>query len=368
MQVWSARSKEELRHVVEFAQRVYRDDPYWVPPNEEERVGLLNGEAPNGAHTRTRTFWAGDRPEDIRAAVTAAVDDAFNRHWNELIGHLFFFEAMPDSDLAVKALLDEACIWLRGQGCAFARLSFHYGWQLPLTIDAYDAVPTVLHTHNPPYYHRLIKNAGFATERGFAEYEVPFAPEPAEDYKRMVAQAAESGIGLRNWNAGDLRQEAARFHDIYLDTYARHWGTPRFTLPEVEALVTELKDLSVSDFSQFATLDGQIVGAVLAFSEVNQALHAMRGKDLGANLEEFQYHVKGIDRGILLSVSVKEAARGRGVALAMAARAFLAMMERGYRRASYTIVLDDNWASRRTAERLGGTVARNYTTYGRELV
>jgi len=36
-------------------------------------------------------------------------------------------------------------------------------------------------------------------------------------------------------------------------------------------------------------------------------------------------------------------ARGRGVALAMAARSFLAMARRKMRFAGYTLVLDDNW-------------------------
>jgi hypothetical protein len=43
------------------------------------------------------------------------------------------------------------------------------------------------------------------------------------------------------------------------------------------------------------------------------------------------------------------------------------MIERGYRSASYTVVLDDNRPSRRTAEKLGGRVTRNYVTYRRDL-
>jgi hypothetical protein len=34
---------------------------------------------------------------------------------------------------------------------------------------------------------------------------------------------------------------------------------------------------------------------------------------------------------------------------------------------SYTLVLDDNWPSRRTAEKLGATVRASYVTYRREL-
>ncbi len=44
------------------------------------------------------------------------------------------------------------------------------------------------------------------------------------------------------------------------------------------------------------------------------------------------------------------------------------MIERGYKTGSYTVVLDDNWPSRRTAEKLGARVTRNFNVYLKELI
>ena len=74
-----------------------------------------------------------------------------------------------------------------------------------------------------------------------------------------------------------------------------------------------------------------------------------------------------MDHALLLTIGVRKAWRGKRINLMMAARSYLAMMERGCKTASYTVVLDDNWPSRRTAERLGGLVARNYNVYRRDL-
>jgi hypothetical protein len=51
----------------------------------------------------------------------------------------------------------------------------------------------------------------------------------------------------------------------------------------------------------------------------------------------------------------------------MAAHAYLAFARQGYQYVSYTLVLDDNWPSRRTAEKLGATVCNNYLVYRRSL-
>ena len=71
---------------------------------------------------------------------------------------------------------------------------------------------------------------------------------------------------------------------------------------------------------------------------------------------------------MLLVIGVKQDYRGRGINLALAAKSYLAMIERGYKTASYTVVLDENWPSRRTAEKLGAKVTRNFNVYRKELI
>jgi hypothetical protein len=68
-----------------------------------------------------------------------------------------------------------------------------------------------------------------------------------------------------------------------------------------------------------------------------------------------------------LGIGVRESARGQGVSLAMAAYAYLELVRRGAKYLSYTLVFDDNWPSRRTAEKLGAFVCANYIVYRRNL-
>ena len=69
-----------------------------------------------------------------------------------------------------------------------------------------------------------------------------------------------------------------------------------------------------------------------------------------------------------LGIGVHESARGRGVNLGMASYTFLELIRLGAKYLSYTLVLDDNWPSRRTAEKLGAKVRASYVTYRRNLL
>lgn len=53
--------------------------------------------------------------------------------------------------------------------------------------------------------------------------------------------------------------------------------------------------------------------------------------------------------------------------LAMASYSYLHLIRQGSKYLSYTLVLDDNWPSRRTAEKLGAKVCANYVTYRRNF-
>ena len=241
------------------------------------------------------------------------------------------------------------------------------GLQLPLTIDSYDAVPTVFHSFNPAYYHSYIKNSGFRTEVGAVQYQIQFTPELAGRYREMVGRATDNGISLRSWDFNRLEHETDILTALGNDTFSAHFGFMPLPKAVYRGLTVGLKDFLVDDFTAFAEVDGQVVGFVYSLPDLNQALHPMRGRAIEENFEEFQRHLKAINHGVLLIIGVKRDYRGRGINLALAARSYLAMIDRGYKTGSYTVVLDDNWPSRRTAVKLGGRVTRNFNVYRKAL-
>ncbi len=367
MRIASPRTDDDFNRFAHFGEEVYRDVPNWVPPDAHHIVAQLSGEFPGAADTRVQPFWALSARGELLATVVAFINEPFNRHWRENIGHLAYFEVRAGYPDAGAAVLSAACDWLRDQRCCAARFGFYPGWQFPLTIDTYDRVPTFLHLCNPPAYHAIVKNAGFATEQSLVEYRIAFSPERAADYRAMIDRAAAAGVRLRSWDFTQLEAETEHFCSLNNECFARHWGIPQFTVAELAELTVGLRDFLVPDFTAFAELDGRDVGYVYAAPDLNQAFHVLRGRDPASCPDELQTQLRRIDHGMLLIIGVCEAHRGRGINLALAARSYLAMIDRGYKSASYTLVLDDNRPSRRTAEKLGGRVARNFVTYRREL-
>lgn len=340
IQVLALTKAKEFERYADFGQEVYQGNRWWRAPHREQHIAEVSGQVPQAAYSDIQAFWA-ERHGRLAATVTAVIDRGYLERWKEPLGHLVLFEALPDRNDEAVELLGAACRWLSDRGCRAARFGMLPGWQLPLTVDAYEEVPTIFHTYNPPYYHSYVKNSGFRTEQGLVEYRVRFTAELAARYREMAGR-----VNPRSWDFGRLAEETALFTQLNAETFAQHWGMPPFPQLVMEGLTLGLQAFLVPEFCRFAEVEGEPAGFVYALPDLNQP-------DAG--------------HGVLLIIGVKSAYRGQGVNLALAAQSYLAMMELGYKSASYTVVLDDNWPSRRTAEKLGCRVERNFVTYRKDF-
>ena len=122
MEVRSLNSPEELQRYVNFSQEVYRDNSQWVPPDSHHLVELLSGQGGFGPESHIQPFWVEDA-DRVLATITAVINDTYNRRWNARLGHLVFFEALPDQNEAVEMLMRAANGWLSARDCESVRMS-----------------------------------------------------------------------------------------------------------------------------------------------------------------------------------------------------------------------------------------------------
>ncbi|HJU09530.1 MAG TPA: GNAT family N-acetyltransferase [Candidatus Binataceae bacterium] len=339
---------------------IYSRRDAWWPPDIHNEVDLLAGRALITAHLDLSPFcvW---RDSKLVARVSAVVNYRYNEHWDEKLGQLIHFEALPGEDEAALALLEEAANWLAQRGMTGVRSGFAAFLDYPYTIDNYGELPSFLLRGNPDCYHRYFKNAHFLTEKGQVDYTAPLNPAILTRYRQMIEAAHQSGVEVRSWREYGFLAAIDSWTDVTNAAFSRHWGWNPVTREEVRPMLVPLAGTLVGDLSMIAVLDGNPVGAVFSVPDLSGMLAQVRA---GVQLKPER---GGGTRGALINIGVLETARSRGIARAMAARSFATMAQHRMRFAGYTLVLDDNWPSRRTAESLGASVTGNFVTYRRDF-
>jgi hypothetical protein len=348
------------RHALEeFARlpyQIYAGRSAWWPPDVQNEIDFLMRRTPVAGYLDIAPFCA-RRGEQMVARVTAVVNRRYNHHWNDQLGHLIHFEALEDENDAAVAMLQEAIEWLRGRGMTAVRTGFAAFLDYPYAIDNYDRFPSFLLRGNPAYYHCYLKNAGFEVEKGQIDYTVTLDEWTLARYRSIVDASAHGDVTFKSWRQYGFLAAIDAWTDVTNAAFAHHWGWNPVTRVEVRPMLVALNDTAVGDLSMIAEIGGEAVGAVFSVPDWSTMLARVRR---GAKIDPER---GGGTRGALINIGVLEAARGRGIGLAMAARSFLSMAEGEMRYAGYTLVLDDNWASRRTAENLGARITDNFITY-----
>lgn len=347
-------SKDALTEFIRFHDQVYAYRNIYWPTSVEYQLPILTRQGPYAQRLDLRPFLAYQGSEIVARAV-AIVDNHYHRHWREHLGHISLFEARPESREATKLLMDTACEWLKQYDMTSARA----GWGLmdrPFAIDDYDSLPPSIGRQNPAYYHSLLKDAGFESEKGWADYKIKVQPALVSRWENALAGARRAGVELIPLTDVPPNRRVAEYTETWNDAFKVHWGWTPFTEDEITQLFAALEPTGFFETSLLAYRAGVAVGMLYAIPEGTSRVVLKPGRV-----------VQEEEKLNLLGIGVREAARGQGVNLAMAAYGFLELVRRGATYLSYTLVYDDNWPSRRTAEKLGAFVCANYLTYRRNF-
>jgi hypothetical protein len=354
------RTRAALEEFARLPFRIYTGRDAWWPPDVQHEVDSLAGRGPFAGFLEFDAF-AGRRNGNLLARATAVVNRRHNEHWHEALGLVAHLEALEGEDAAAEAVIAAALESLRSRGMRFARSGFAAFVDYPYAIDNYGRLPAFLLRANPPSYHRHLKNAGFETERGHIDYTAELTPELVQRYEKLVDAAQRAGFAIQTWREYGFFAAIDAWTDVTNAAFARHWGWYPVKRSEVRPMLTSMWDTAAPDLSAIASLEDDVVGAVFSIPDLSPTLARVRpGVRIAPELG-------GGSRGALVNIGVVERARGRGIGLALGARSFLEMAKRSLRYAGYTLVLDDNWPSRRTAEALGARVTSNFVTYRRSL-
>jgi len=346
--------RDALTELIAFHDEVYRTRGARWGAFAPLQLPFLLGEGPFAEGRRTRAFAARDGGRLVARAV-ALIDERYQRHWQTPLGHLVMFESMPDAGDVVRMLVDEAADWLASNGATAVRA----GWgafDYPFAVDDYETLPPAWLRQNPAHYHALLKDAGFETEQGFVDYKVRVTPALMVEWERALVAAESAGYRIVPLAEVPAVTRDAIFVELWNEAFAHHWGFTPFSVSELTTLVGFFADLGMLDFSMMAFRGNEAVGALWVVP--SSAEYAARAPGRALRPEE--------DLNVL-AIAVRDVARGRGVNLAMAAKSYLQLVRRGAAWLSYTLVLDDNWPSRRTAEKLGARVCASYVAYRRTL-
>ena len=346
---------------------LYRDDPHWVAPLRT--VERARWDPTRNASLRRRRAWrfVAQRGGRVVGRVAAVADQEFAARWEPGTGFFGFFECEDDPATA-RALLAAAERALREAGLtrAIGPVNLSTQDEAGLLVDGFGSRPMLLSPYNPPYYARLLRDAGYAPWRDSHAFRwTPDArPAPAvERLQRRLAGQVSGGVRLRASEPRYWDAELRELHALYNDCFADVWGFVPLAWEEFAERAGEFRRFYRPELAVFADWGGRPAGFGLALPDVNEALQSVRGRLWPLGWLRLVRDVPRIHTARLILLGVRPEFRGRGIAALIANQIAEAGRRLGLREAELSLVFDSNREIRHVIAAFGGTPVKTYRLY-----
>ena len=125
-------------------------------------------------------YFLARRGETVVGRISAHINGLYEQYHDTETGFFGFFESENNRETA-HALFDAASAWVRQHGKIkiHGPLSFSIYDEVGLLVDGFDSPPSMMHTHNPPYYEDLVTSYGFVKTYDWYAYRISRKPDMA---------------------------------------------------------------------------------------------------------------------------------------------------------------------------------------------
>ena len=351
-----------------FPFQLYKDDRHWVPPFWNEYKDFLKKKNPFWKHAEAKLFIA-YKNHEIVGRIAGIIDNKYCEKVGEKIGYFGFFECVQDYKCA-EALFQTAQDWLiskemkvmRGPidgrvdiGCGFLQSGFN-------------SSPSLLSSYSPSYYISFAEKFDMKKIRDQSLYYIDLTKPIPLKLKEKARQCAASDITIRPFNRLRTQKELKWWIELFLETFADHWGYVPVNPEEVKSRfgVKQLRWFVDPRLFLVAEFNGSPVAYIWSTPDYNQIFQKMNGRFGPFQMLQFLWMKNGINKGKLHFIGIKKEFRGQNIGSYLNYETLVEMKNRGYIGAE--VVIDEgNVAANTTIAITGAKLHKKSRVYEKNL-
>jgi GNAT superfamily N-acetyltransferase len=360
-------------HFISLPHWLYRNDPLWVPPLQNEVRKHLDARRNPFFSFATAQYWLAYRGSQCVGRIAAIHNPHHNAQYGDRIGFFGYFECIDDPAVAAS-LLAEAARWLRDQGCDTLRgpVNLSTANESGLLVDGFDRAPMIEMAYNHSYYPRLLEDNGFSKAKDLLAYYLTDdvcanerAMQQLERHERLVHQRTK--VQFRPFNLRNFGEEVRNVHYLFNTFMNENWGFVPITEAELLFAAQSLRQIIQPDLCFFAEADGQPVGVSLSVPDVNQVLKKLNGRLFPFGLFRYLYYRNRITDLRVMLLGVIKPYRKRGLEAVFYRKTIQSGRRLGFRGAELSWISEDNAVLIQELQRLGAKQYKTYRVYDKPL-
>ena len=283
VEIRPVKTRPELSRFVNFPEKLYRDNPYYVPPLVFDQMDTLDQKKGAAQEFCDSALYLAYKDGELAGRVAAIVNHKANEQWDHKEVRFGWYDFIEDPEVA-KALMEKVYEFGREQqmDSVVGPLGFTDFDPEGMLIDGYDRLSTMALIYNFPYYNDYMEEMGFGKDADWIEYKVQIPKVMPERWPRLEKVIMErANVHIRPLTRKIVRKEGYGekifrcINDCYKDLY-------NYTvLPDHMAkkyLDFYLSILDLKFVSMVENEKGDLIAFGITMPTIVHALQKSRGK------------------------------------------------------------------------------------------
>ena len=220
-------TRRQLKTFVNFPEKLYKDNPYYVPPLEFDQMDTLDQKKGAAQEFCDSKLYLAYKDGELAGRVAAIVNYKANEQWNHKEVRFGWIDFIDDREVS-RALMDKVEEFGRAHGMEsiVGPLGFTDFDPEGMLIDGFDVLSTMALIYNFPYYNDHLADMGFEKDADWIEYKVTIPEIAPERWDRMFKIISQrTNCHLRQLTRKIIREEDYGhkvfrcINDCYKDLY-----------------------------------------------------------------------------------------------------------------------------------------------------
>lgn len=311
-------SKKDLKKWVNFPNRLYKDNPNYVPFLFSDEVNTFNKKVnPSYDFCETKLFLAYQNNK-IVGRIAGLINHAYNKKWNQNTIRFTRFDFVDDFDVSA-ALFNKVVEW--GKQHNFTKIQGPNGFNdmdhEGMLIEGFDEFNMSITFYNAPYYIKHMEKLGLVKEVDWVEYLVK-VPEKVDPKFERITSFLTRGNEFKLVTYSDkksLKNDVYQAFKVIDEAFSKLFGTVPLTDRIINQVVSDY--LPVINLDYVCTVkdkDNQILAVAILMPSMAKALKQHNGKLFPFGFINILKSLKGHNDILeMLFIAVKEEYQKQGI-------------------------------------------------------
>ncbi|MBE6737969.1 MAG: GNAT family N-acetyltransferase [Ruminococcaceae bacterium] len=315
--VKEVKSQKDIKEFIEFPLKLYKKNPFFVPPLYSDEKKLLNREKSTPAFDTV--YFLCKKDGKVAGRIQGIIQKQYNELHNCSQVRFNRFDSINDKDVA-SALFKAVEDWAKKRGMTHicGPLGFSDLDREGLLIEGFEEESTFEEQYSFPYYPALVESFGFKKDADWLEYELTLPKERNQILERVAKRSmemnklhvADTSIPKKKY----IEKYRNGFFDCLDECYRELYGTVPITKEAQDELVSQFMMILNKKYLVFICDEKEeVVAFGMCLPAIGNALKGTSGKLTPINLLRILKTVKNPKTIDLALVAVRPKYQKKGV-------------------------------------------------------